>query len=217
LVRPVSDEKNLKKIDKIPYETLRPEFRSKMEILIKKIFSNLQPKIIDGQPLTGEMFGALLEQYVNAFNSGVVPAIETSWEQVLSEELDRVVGAAVEQYKKKATELSIDHLPMSEEELRKVDEEVKREAYKKFYESGLVNVGAEKMSNARENMEKAFVEVYGKLRSENYNVSYKDSEDLFNKLYERIKEQMNKLEVLTFDVVSSNWQKLKEVIIVTNH
>jgi len=214
LVRPVTDENNLKKIDKIPYESLRPEFRSKMEILIKKIFNNLQPKIIDGQPLTGEMFGALLEQYVNAFNTGVVPAIEASWEQVLAGELNRVIGAAVEQYKKKAAELSIDHLPMPEEELRKIDEEAKREAYKKFYESGLVNVGAAKMSSARENMEKSFIEVFGKLRSENYNVSYKDSEDLFNKLYERIKEQMNKLEVLTFDVVSSNWQKLKEVDIV---
>eukprot|EP00826_Nyctotherus_ovalis_P005510 TRINITY_DN11248_c0_g1_i14.p1 TRINITY_DN11248_c0_g1~~TRINITY_DN11248_c0_g1_i14.p1 ORF type:complete len:307 (-),score=78.32 TRINITY_DN11248_c0_g1_i14:259-1179(-) len=150
LVRPVGDEKSLKTIDKQPYESLRPEFRSKMEILIKKIFTNMQPKIIDGQPLTGEMFGALLEQYVTAFNIGAVPAIETSWEQVLIQELDKVIGAAVEQYKKKAAELSIDHLPMGEEELRKIDEEAKREAYKKFYESGLVNVGAERMASARE-------------------------------------------------------------------
>ena len=211
LVRPVSDEKNLRMIDKLPYETLRPEFRSKMELLVKKVFNNIQPKIIDGQPLTGEMFASLLKEYIAAFNSGAVPAIQTSWEQVLNLELDRVIGNAVDEYRTRAAELSINHLPMSEEELKKIDEEAKKGAYNKFYETGLVNVGAEKMSTAREKMEGAFIEVFSKLRNENYNVSYKDSEELFNKLYERIKEQMDKLEVLTFDVVSTNWQNLKEV------
>ena len=36
LVRPVSDEKMLRAVDKIPYESLRPEFRSKIELLDRK-------------------------------------------------------------------------------------------------------------------------------------------------------------------------------------
>ena len=170
--------------------------------------------MINGQPLTGEMFARLLEQYVAAFNNGTVPAISTAWEQVLLLELDKVMAASVEEYKKKAAQLSVDHLPMSEEELRKVDDEAKKCAYKKFYDNGLVNIGAERMAAARDRMESAFSDVFDKLYSENYNVSYKDSEDFFGKLYSKIKEQMDQLEILTFDVISSNWQKLREVMIV---
>eukprot|EP00826_Nyctotherus_ovalis_P047029 TRINITY_DN5361_c0_g1_i1.p2 TRINITY_DN5361_c0_g1~~TRINITY_DN5361_c0_g1_i1.p2 ORF type:complete len:468 (-),score=136.33 TRINITY_DN5361_c0_g1_i1:233-1636(-) len=213
LVRPLSDEKALREIDKVPYENLRPEFRAKMELLIRKVYSNIRPKVIDGQPLTGEMFATLLEQYVAAFNGGTVPTIETAWDQVITLELDRVIEESIEQYKRKVAELSLDRLPMAEEEIKKVDEEAKREAYNKFYESELVNVGPERMSMARTKMEDAFVEIYKKLRSENFNVSYKDSEELFNKLYEKIREQMDTLKTLTYDVVASNWVKLKEVTI----
>jgi len=211
LVRPVVDEKKLREIEKMPYTELRLEFQKKMDLLVKKVFNNLRPKMIDGQPLTGEMYANLLEQYVAAFNGGAVPAISTAWEQVLLLELEKIIASAVEEYKKIAAQLSVDHLPMSEEDLRKVDDEAKKSAYRKFYESGLVNVGADKMAAARERMEGAFNEVFEKLRNENFNVSYKDCEDFFNKLYEKIKEPMDQLEILTFDVISSNWQKLREV------
>ncbi len=212
LVRPVGDEKSLREIDHLPYENLRPEFRSKVELLIKKVYSNIRPKTINSQPLTGEMFANLLEQYVGAFNGGMVPAISTAWEQVILLELEKVVANAVEEYKRKLAELSADRLPMSLEDLRKVDEEAKRSAYRMFYDSGLVSVSADKMAEARERMESAFGDVFDKLHNENYNASYKDSEDFFNGLYNKVKEQMDKMETLTFDVLSSNWQKLREVL-----
>ena len=182
-----------------------------IEVLVKKVFCNIRPKAIDGQPLTGEMFVNLLEQYVNAFNGGAVPAISTAWEQVILLELEKVVANAVEEYKKKAAQLSADHFPMPLDDLRRIDEEAKRSAYKIFYDSGLVSVSADKLCEARERMESAFSDVYDKLYNENYNVSYKDSEDFFNKLYSKIKEQMDQTEILTFDAISSNWQKLREV------
>jgi hypothetical protein len=48
LFRPIADEKKLREINKMPYETLRPQFRIQIEDLIKKIFYNLRPKIIEG-------------------------------------------------------------------------------------------------------------------------------------------------------------------------
>eukprot|EP01022_Parablepharisma_sp_SALTPOND_P029652 TRINITY_DN742_c1_g1_i13.p2 TRINITY_DN742_c1_g1~~TRINITY_DN742_c1_g1_i13.p2 ORF type:complete len:1190 (+),score=82.88 TRINITY_DN742_c1_g1_i13:407-3976(+) len=212
LVRPVSDEKMLRSIDKLPYETLRPEFRTKIELLVKKVYCNVKPKAINGQPLTGEMFANLLEQYVAAFNGGMVPAISTAWEQVLLIELEKTIATAVEEYKQKLGQLANDRLPLSVEELRRIDEEAKRTAYRKFYESGLISVSADQLSEARERMEAAFAELYDKLVTENYNISYQESEDFFNKLYNKIKEQMDQLEVLTFDVISANWQKLREVL-----
>jgi len=213
LVRPLSDEKLLREISKVPYENLRPEFRSKMELLIKKVYNSIKPKVIDGQPLTGEMFATLLEQYVTAFNEGKVPTIETAWDQVINLELDRVIKESIEQYKRKVAELSLDRLPMMQEEIKKVDEEAKEVAYKKFYESELVNVDPERMLMARTKIESSFSEIFKKLRDENYNLSYKDSEELFNKLYGKIREKMDTLTTLTYDVVTSNWQKLKEVIL----
>ncbi len=211
IVRPVGDEATLRNIDKVSYESLRPEFRAKMDTLVKKVFANMRPKSIDGQPLTGEMFANLLEQYVGAFNGGAVPSISSAWERVLVLELDKVVANAVEEYKKKAAQLSLDHLPLSEEELRKIDGEARKCAYRRFYESGLVNIGTERMIETREKMEAIFAETFEKLCAENYNVSYKDCEEFFSKLYGKIKEQMDHLEVLTFDVISSNWLKLREV------
>ena len=37
MVRPVSDEKLLREIDKLPDEKLRPEFREKMEIFVQTV------------------------------------------------------------------------------------------------------------------------------------------------------------------------------------
>eukprot|EP00826_Nyctotherus_ovalis_P004957 TRINITY_DN11100_c0_g1_i11.p1 TRINITY_DN11100_c0_g1~~TRINITY_DN11100_c0_g1_i11.p1 ORF type:complete len:477 (+),score=117.25 TRINITY_DN11100_c0_g1_i11:233-1663(+) len=211
LVRPVNDEKMLKAVDRIPYESLRPEFRSKMELLVKKVYCNLKPKSINGQPLTGEMFANLMEQYVSAFNGGMVPAISTAWEQVLLVELEKTVMASIEEYKRKLSQLANDRLPLSQEELTKIDAEAKRAAYRVFYESGLVNASASQFADARERMEASFLEIYEKLVTENYNISYRDAEDFFNQLYNKIKGQMDQLEVLTFDVLSANWRKLREV------
>lgn len=53
LFRPVSDEKKLRDVNSLPYETLRPQFRYQVEDLIKKVFLNLKPKVIDGQTING--------------------------------------------------------------------------------------------------------------------------------------------------------------------
>jgi hypothetical protein len=53
LVRPVSGEAELQKIDKIPYATLRPEFRTQMDKLKEKIFDEAQAKKIMGSSIDG--------------------------------------------------------------------------------------------------------------------------------------------------------------------
>lgn len=53
MYRPVTDEKKLRDVNSMHYETLRPQFRYQMEDLVKKVFLNLKPKAIDGQTLNG--------------------------------------------------------------------------------------------------------------------------------------------------------------------
>ena len=64
LKRPINDERKLRNINLIAYETLRPEFRCQMEDLVKKVFLNVKPKIIEGQALTGQMLCELADSYV---------------------------------------------------------------------------------------------------------------------------------------------------------
>jgi hypothetical protein len=45
LVRPVEDDEDLPKLDKIPFDTLRPEFKSKALILRHKVFNETPAKL----------------------------------------------------------------------------------------------------------------------------------------------------------------------------
>lgn len=82
-IRPVSDERQLRNINTLPYEDLRPQFRTQMESFIKPLFYSPKYKVIDGSQLNGMMFVELLEQYVSAINKNTVPTISTAWERVV--------------------------------------------------------------------------------------------------------------------------------------
>ncbi len=65
-----------------------------MEDLVKKVFYNLRPKVIDGQTLTGKMFCELADSYVQAINTDAIPTISTAWERVIDSEIRSVYETA---------------------------------------------------------------------------------------------------------------------------
>jgi hypothetical protein len=54
LVRPVVDESDLQRIDKTPYNKLRPEFRNQMDKVKDKIFDETPTKKILGRSIDGK-------------------------------------------------------------------------------------------------------------------------------------------------------------------
>ncbi len=78
MVRPVEDEDLLCKLDKIPWEELRGDFRKKATLLRHKVFYETPAKKINGRPLTGEILADLIEQYVEALNKGASPNITSA-------------------------------------------------------------------------------------------------------------------------------------------
>ena len=48
-------------------------------VLRKKVMNHMKAKMINGQPMSGELWIALVEQYLGALNNGTVPSIESSW------------------------------------------------------------------------------------------------------------------------------------------
>ncbi|KAK1941226.1 Guanylate-binding protein 4 [Phytophthora citrophthora] len=94
MVRPLSDEKLLRRLIKQPYESLRPEFREGMEVLRNKLSTLLKPKTMMAKALNGSMLVSLTKNYVAAFNSGSSPVITSVWDRVLESQCDQALDSA---------------------------------------------------------------------------------------------------------------------------
>ena len=77
--RPLTDEKQLRMIDSIPYEKLRGVFREKLEVFISNVYSNIKPKIINNIPIKGQNFVDLIISYSEALNNHAIPDITSTW------------------------------------------------------------------------------------------------------------------------------------------
>ncbi|CAE7290172.1 GBP1 [Symbiodinium natans] len=115
IVRPVVDEADLRNIQKLPYESLRPEFREQVEAFVKKVYMFLKPKKIDGQPINGAMLVELAGEYCKAINSRVVPTIQSAWTSVVQHQLRLSLRDAVQLYRSRMNETAMQHLPVSDE------------------------------------------------------------------------------------------------------
>ena len=66
-----------------------------------KIFYNLQAKIINDKPLTGNMFLSLAFEYTQAINEGYIPEILTSLERIISAEIRKITDDTLREYHEK--------------------------------------------------------------------------------------------------------------------
>ena len=78
LIRPISNEGDLQKLETIDQKELRPEFLEQIDMLRNKVLNNIKPKTLNSRLLNGEMLVALIESYVLAVNKGAVPNIENA-------------------------------------------------------------------------------------------------------------------------------------------
>eukprot|EP00944_MAST-04C_sp_MAST-4C-sp1_P008166 g8166.t1 len=98
LVRPIAEEEKLKDLSSIPWSDLREEFRSGINRLRDRIFSNLQAKKLFGKPLTGPMLLELVDSYVNSFNTGGFPTITNAWGRVVEGQCREGLAIAMDAY-----------------------------------------------------------------------------------------------------------------------
>jgi hypothetical protein len=82
MVRPIENEKELQKLQQLPDENFRPEFRKELEILRARIYKKTRPKVLNGKTLNGEMLLELCIAYTDAINTGSVPNIQNAWSYV---------------------------------------------------------------------------------------------------------------------------------------
>ncbi|KAL1560280.1 guanylate-binding protein 4-like [Salvia divinorum] len=98
LVRPLSNENDLQRLDQIHLDKLRPEFRSGLDSFTKFVFERTRPKQMGATVMTGPLFARITQSFLDALNNGAVPTITSSWQSVEEAECQRAYEMSTEVY-----------------------------------------------------------------------------------------------------------------------
>ena len=134
LVRPLLEEGSLQNLEKTNASKLRKEFIEQVNYLRKTVLNSINPKKLNGQELSGEMFINLLHSYVDMINDGAVPIIQTAWTYMRQNQAINAKKRSIDQYEKKITDLE-NKLPMKEEYLKNILKKLKKDVLFSFKES----------------------------------------------------------------------------------
>ena len=108
LVRPVDNEDDLKKLNSIPYNNLKPEFKMEFKSLKDKIFKEALPKKLNGKKLTGPSLATLIEEFVKVINSGKIPNINNTWDSIIEKDVSDAFFKSYELFKNNINSLKLD-------------------------------------------------------------------------------------------------------------
>ena len=89
LPRPVDQEEDLHKLDEIPFDKLKPNFRSEFLNLKNKVYENSKVKRIGNKKINGPILVGLLTQFINSLNSKIIPNINTEIENIIINEIEK--------------------------------------------------------------------------------------------------------------------------------
>ena len=107
LIRPVDNESDLKKLNEIPFNNLKPGFKLEFKKLKDKIYKEALPKKYNGKKLTGPSLARLIEEFVKTINSGKIPNINNTWDSVIEKDINDNFQKAMSFYKNKINEIKI--------------------------------------------------------------------------------------------------------------
>ncbi|XP_070009604.1 uncharacterized protein [Nicotiana sylvestris] len=133
LVRPLSNENALQRLDRVPLENLRPEFKAGFDALKRFVFERTRPKQVGGTIMTGPLFARITQSFLDALNNGAVPTFTSSWQSVEEAECRRAYALAVDRYM-----VSFDRSkPPEEGALREAHEDAAQKSMKEFNSTGV--------------------------------------------------------------------------------
>jgi hypothetical protein len=124
LVRPLHDEQQLRNIEEIPFENLRPEFTSKLYDIIDFIDRKTTIKTVKGNQLNGEEFCLFLKHIVASLNNDSFPRTFSIEERLLDLDKKKTMKNSLKQFKSEV-ELLMKELPIEEHQLSSRLEKIK--------------------------------------------------------------------------------------------
>mmetsp|Transcript_10166 Transcript_10166/g.32033 ORF Transcript_10166/g.32033 Transcript_10166/m.32033 type:complete len:807 (+) Transcript_10166:113-2533(+) len=184
IVRPVADEADLRNVQRLPYESLRPQFRTQVEAFVKKAYTSMRPKKIDGAFMSGAMLVNLASEYCKAINGSAVPTIQSAWTSVIQHQLRLCLKDAVQVYRSQMNDRAMQHLPMGEDQLRDIHRAAKAEALKVFL-APRFDGNDPRFREYRAELGSRVRQLYEHVRSENLSSSQRQCERLTRELYGR--------------------------------
>lgn len=105
LVRPVDKESDLKKLNSIPFQSLKPDFKIEFKKLKDKIYKEALPKKYNGKRLNGPALALLIEEFVKTINSGKIPNINNSWDGIIEKDVNEYYNKAIFSFKSETAKL----------------------------------------------------------------------------------------------------------------
>ncbi|KAI5059872.1 hypothetical protein GOP47_0024292 [Adiantum capillus-veneris] len=163
LVRPLNEERDLQRLDKIPLEKMRPEFRNGLETLTRFIFERTRPKHLGSTIMTGPLLAGLTQSFLDALNAGAVPTIATSWQNVEENECRRAYDVAIQTYAR------MFNSPSSDEVLLQETYEMALQGALDVYQREAVGLGAARQKHEKllvSDLKKRFEEYKRKVSTE---------------------------------------------------
>jgi DNA repair exonuclease SbcCD ATPase subunit len=157
LQRPIIDEASLAKLASGDAQ-VRDTFVQQINMLKKKIYSQLKPKILHGRALTGPMLATVLTSYVTAINDGGVPNVANAWEAVREVQSQAATTKSLASFKER---LGTDEdgemwsFPTTQDRLRKIYTLAKAQALKAM-ESDMLERDDAALSSLEEQMQAEF-------------------------------------------------------------
>lgn len=104
LVRPVESEKDLQKLNDLPIEKLKSNFKIEFKALKDKVFKETLAKKFGGKKLNGPTLCHLIMEFVNTINSGAIPNINNSWDSIIQKDVKDYYEKSINHYKLKTNQ-----------------------------------------------------------------------------------------------------------------
>ena len=110
LPRPVDLEEDLYKLDEIPFEQLKPNFRSEFLKLKTKVYEEARIKRIGNKKINGPILVGLLTQFIKSLNSKIIPNINTAIENIIINEIEKSYEKNRKLWKKNYIKINTDNM-----------------------------------------------------------------------------------------------------------
>jgi hypothetical protein len=124
MVRPLENEADLRQINKVPFEALRPAFKQQIEAFVERVYTSLEPKRIGNTLLTGGTFCQLVSQYCAILNGNggrIIPGISNmAWDNVVQTQLRSSLRDAVGLYRSVLNEEGMKKLPLNDVQIEAI-------------------------------------------------------------------------------------------------
>ena len=185
MVRPTTEEEDLQKLNEKEFEQLRPEFVEQVLTLRRKMINKVRPKMLNGKPLNGSMLATLVDNYVTAVNSGIVPNIENAWTYICADECKKAYQTALQNYDRIMRSVS-HRLPVSEDELKMIHKEAKEAALDHFEHRSVGPESAEYLRDLKEKM----ADNYDSIRIENEELGSSQVMEMLEENYKSIEQKL---------------------------